>query len=63
LISEAFTLNLIVDILSDYYERRWRRKTRNSPEMGPIVIVLFIIFWLRPEEGYMQVLHEFYPYS
>ena len=22
--------------------------------MGPIVIVLFIIFWLRPEEGYMQ---------
>ena len=33
------------------------------PEMGPIVIVLFIIFWLRPEEGYMQVLHEFYPYS
>ena len=25
-----------------------------SLEMGPIVIVLFIIFWLRPEEGYMQ---------
>ena len=23
-------------------------------EIGPIVVVLFIIFWLRPEEGYMQ---------